>query len=71
MFHIVACRDPLLGNDYETTFAARQQILNKQQLNYKDEERCFLCGPGRNVIRGTDRESEGQSVCEEKTRMFV
>jgi hypothetical protein len=33
-----ACRYPLLGNDSETnketTLAARQQILNKQQLNY-------------------------------------
>jgi hypothetical protein len=36
--HNVACRDPLLGSDRdtdnETTSAARQQILNKQQLNY-------------------------------------
>jgi hypothetical protein len=34
--------DPLLGNDRETnnetTPAAGQQILNKQQLNYKNAE---------------------------------
>jgi hypothetical protein len=34
----VACRDPLLGNDRETNnetmHTARQQILDKQQLNY-------------------------------------
>jgi hypothetical protein len=32
--------DPFLGNDYETnkktTAATRQQILNKQQLNYNN-----------------------------------
>jgi hypothetical protein len=35
---IVTCRDPLLGNSHETnnetTPTARQQILNKQELNY-------------------------------------
>jgi hypothetical protein len=37
VLYIVACRDPLLGNDHETnnetTSAARQQIPSKQQLN--------------------------------------
>jgi hypothetical protein len=36
--HAAACRDTLLGNDREThnetTPSARQQILDKQQLNY-------------------------------------
>jgi hypothetical protein len=36
--NIVACTDPLLGSDREkgneTTSATRQQIFNKQQLNY-------------------------------------
>jgi hypothetical protein len=36
--NIVPCRDLLLDNDRETnndtTLTARQQILNKQQLNY-------------------------------------
>jgi hypothetical protein len=34
---VVACRNPLLGNDHETNSetmpAARQQIFDKQQLN--------------------------------------
>jgi hypothetical protein len=47
----------LLGNDHETnneiTPAARQQILNKQQLNYNIEERYFLRGPYQDVISRT------------------
>jgi hypothetical protein len=66
--------DPLLHNDHETnneaTPAARQQILNKQQLNYNSEERCFLCGPCQNVISGTS-ESCSYSVSEEKTRRLL
>jgi hypothetical protein len=46
--------DPLLGNDRETNnetrLAARQQILNKQQLNYNSEELCFLSSPCWDVI---------------------
>jgi hypothetical protein len=38
--------DLLLGNgretNSETSLAASQQILNKQQLNYKSEEWCFF-----------------------------
>jgi ferredoxin-like protein FixX len=48
--------DPLLGNDSETNnetkAVAMQQIINKQQLNY-NEERCFMCGPCRDVISET------------------
>jgi hypothetical protein len=54
--NILACRDPSLGNDRktnnETTPAARKQILNKKQSNYNNDERCFLCGPCRDVISG-------------------
>jgi hypothetical protein len=35
MINYLAYREPLLGNDCETMVDARQQILNKQQLNYK------------------------------------
>jgi hypothetical protein len=34
----------------QTTLAARQQILDKQQFSYNSEERCFLCGPRQDVI---------------------
>jgi hypothetical protein len=36
----------------EKTPAARQQILNKQQLNNNSEERCVLYGPYRDFING-------------------
>jgi hypothetical protein len=48
---------PLLGSDRVTnngtTAVATQRILNKQHLNYTNEERCFLCGTCRDVISGT------------------
>jgi hypothetical protein len=44
--NIVTCRPPV----------ARQQIPNKQQLNYNNEERGFLRGPCRSVIGSTSLE---------------
>jgi hypothetical protein len=45
ILNAVACRDPLLGNDRGTNSeimpAARQQILDKQQLNYNRETMFF------------------------------
>jgi hypothetical protein len=42
---IVACRDPLLGynlkTNNETTLAAKQQILNNQQLTTKMKNGVF------------------------------
>jgi hypothetical protein len=39
---ILRCIDPVLGNDNKTnnrtTAVARQHILNKQQLNYRNRE---------------------------------
>jgi hypothetical protein len=57
LLYIVLFREPLLGKDREAnnekTSAARQQILNKHQVNYNSEERCFLRCPCRDVISRT------------------
>jgi hypothetical protein len=48
--------DSLLGKDLETnnetTAVAKQQIFNKQQLNYNNEKRCFLRGPCQGLSMG-------------------
>jgi hypothetical protein len=53
---MISCRNPLLGNDEETnnetTPTARQQIFNKQQLNY-NRGTVFLRGLCRDVINRT------------------
>jgi hypothetical protein len=59
--HTVECRDPLLGSNREinneTKSAARQQILNKQQLKGNNltapNERSFLRGPCWDIISRT------------------
>jgi hypothetical protein len=56
---IVACRPfarQRQRNKQRNNTVNRQQILNKQQLDYKNEERCFLCGPCQGVINGTSLE---------------
>jgi hypothetical protein len=45
-----------LETNNETTLTARQQILNDQQLNYNNEEQCFLSGPCQGVINETSLE---------------
>jgi hypothetical protein len=80
-------KQPLLANGSEkhsfldnghktnnrTTPAARQQILNKQQLNSRNltvtEERCFLFGPYLGVLRRTieTRMENCKGVCDENT----
>jgi hypothetical protein len=51
---------PLLRNDYETNNETRPivrlQVHNEQQLNFKNEEQYFLCGPCRGVISRTSWE---------------
>jgi hypothetical protein len=50
----------LLDSDYETNNETasvnRQQMLNKQQLNYNNEERRFLRGPYQWAINETNFE---------------
>jgi hypothetical protein len=68
---IVAYR-PLLGNDRETneiTAVVKQQIINKQQLNYN--RGTVLCGPCRDVITRTVSWKFSQPVPETKTRQLV
>jgi hypothetical protein len=66
-----ATTDELLETKNETTLAARQPILNKQQFNYNSEELCFLIGPCQDVMTETSLEVSCMSVCEEKTRRLV
>jgi hypothetical protein len=77
---ILRCIDPVLGNDHDTnktTAIARQQILNKQQLNYSNRGTV-----GNGVfysvrIKGLYNEDSIQarvsskSGCEEKTERLV
>jgi hypothetical protein len=62
--HIVAC-GPVVGNDSEREVNIQKPLLSnglaknmfqRQQLNYKKEERCFLCGPCRGIVSGTSLE---------------
>jgi hypothetical protein len=75
--NIAACR-PVAGQtpqDMQICYsqcyvmAWQTNMFPRQQLNYSNELRCFLCGLGQDVIRGTGWEL--QSVSKEQIRKLV
>jgi hypothetical protein len=57
----------MYGSRYWVT-ASQTNMFPRQQLNYKNEERCFLCGACRGVISRTSLESDPKITALARTR---